>query len=313
MIIGKPKNTESPVYLPDTESRIVSGKKRLVPELPKSEIDILKAYVPASRPREGVRSRELISAKVTKIVNGIRSKEALRHTGDPNLRTWEILLSGENAAVSSRGFPKILPGSALKLAGAKYVDRMIYNKTVETGADIARLRSQDPTSHYKFYHSFSDIDLGRQYAAEVIRRASEAGISLRMKTFDHDYDGLNFYTHHYQELSDIIKEVYPTYRAAFGSTEHFLQGSVDDSVDASHIGWAQEPISGYSDSSHSERMGMIGAVIDKDGLSEGAYLQGCLIAGVRPDMPWMLSSEYEAQLIARRNTPTIETLATSKG
>jgi hypothetical protein len=140
------------------------------------------------------------------------------------------------------------------------------------------------------------------YLIEVIKRANEQGLSLNLKSFDHAYDSANIYTYHFREMQTIIADVYADHAPAFGSTEHFLQGTIPG-VRADHIGWVQEPILGYARYTHSERMGQLGAVLDREGLSQAAYEAGCAHAGVQPDQPWLLSPDYEQRIIQQSTRP----------
>jgi hypothetical protein len=267
--------------------------------LKKTDVQVDKVVISPSRPREGVQSKELKRERVAQVVGGLKAKEGLRDLAkDPLRRSWRALLGGNIDEISSQGTVHPRIGEAMRQAGVSYLEGHTHTKTIDTGVDYSDLTATNPTGNYKFYHSFSNPDRATAYTAEVMKRAAEAGISFRVKTFDHDYDGINFYTQHFQELSDIIKEVYPSYAEAFGSTEHFLQGPIDETVDPSHIGWVQENVAGTGGNSHSGRMEVLGGYLDSQGFSEEAYRQGCAAAGVRPDAPWQFTAEYEQQLLA---------------
>ena len=210
---------------------------------------------------------------------------------------WGRLLSGENPEVSSGGV-RLDEKAIIRSAGAELDKSVISFAAVKTGVDYKDLRSKYPTKRFKFYHSFKDKQLGEDYMTEVVRQAIKQGLSLELKSFDHDYDGMNVYTHHHQQMEAIIREIYPRYEVAFYDAEHFLQGGIDG-VNPRHIGWAQEPIAAAGQRSHSGRMGIIGESIDVNGLNPEAYLGGCKGAGVRPDRPWLLTDDYERQLQQR--------------
>lgn len=207
--------------------------------------------------------------------------------------SWQALLSGETPV--SAGGVRLNPSSVTR--GAKVAQdssQMSFHKFI-AGPDYRQLGTEEPMGRYKFYHSFQDKTRGESYLAELVKRAAEQGLSLSMKSFDHDYDGMDVYTHHFKEVSALIEELYPRHAGAFYGAEHFLQGPLN-SVNPRHIGWAQEPEAGVGQRSHSGRMGQIGAALDMGGLSEAAYRQGCQTAGVRPDQPWLLTHQYEEQL-----------------
>ncbi len=223
-------------------------------------------------------------------------EDKLDAASDPRLRSWARLLSGDIPEVSGGGVhPRV--SEAIKRAGvAVDIKRSMGHKVIDTGAHYDALKRDHPTERYQFYHSFADSDAATDYLADLLERANERGISISLKTYDHAYDGINVYTYHFKELQEIIQEIYNEHQAAWGSTEHFLQGPIEG-VDPNHIGWVQEPVAGLSHLSHSGRMGRLGAVIDAQGLNEGSYLAGCAAAGVRPDTPWLLSREHEGALI----------------
>ena len=179
---------------------------------------------------------------------------------------WSRLLSGENPDVSSGGV-RLHEKRCIEKAGAEIDKSVVGFGVVKTDADYKGLAAKHPTKHYKFYHSFRDEQLGETYVAEVIKKAVEQGLSVSLKSFDHDFDGMNIYTYHFQQMEAIIREVYPRYKEAFYDAEHFLQGGIED-INPKHIGWVQEPIAAAGGRSHSGRMSIVGATLDSQGLSE---------------------------------------------
>lgn len=219
-------------------------------------------------------------------------------TARTELQNWQTLLSGEIPEVSGGG---VHPRGKLCIAraGASHAKGVIsFGGAIESGADYKGLAREIPTKHYKFYHSFGNLASSEGYLTEVIRRANEQGLSLKLKAFDHAYDGMNIYTYHFKEMYEIINGAYGQFPDAWMDTEHFLQGKIQG-VSEKHIGWVQEPIAGMGQRSHSGRMGQIGAALDEGGFSESAYRQGCEQAGVLPDMPWLLAPEFEQALVAK--------------
>ncbi len=216
---------------------------------------------------------------------------------NPARRSWSALLSGEIDEVS--GGNVIHPSSkrAIKDAGAE-LDRSIpsFHDYVKSGVDYRALKAEDPTGRYKFYHSFGDQEKAQAYLTEVVKKVAESGISMSTKSFDHQYDGVNIYTHHPDEMQKIIAGLYGAHQDAFAETEHFLQAPMDD-VNTKHIGWVQEPEAGLGSDSHSVRMGKLGAVLDQVGtLDDASYRAACESAGVRPEAPWLLDSTEEARI-----------------
>ena len=246
----------------------------------------------ATTPVEKVMSPEEKAAAIQDRLTYLASISELRKLGRSGLDTWSSLLGGDIAAVSERLGVQVNGKKALHKAGARHALGAIgFGAILDTG-HIDPIRD-NPTGAYKFYHSFKNEALGEAYVTEVIRRAWEAKITLGTKSFDHDYDGINFYTSHFQELEAIIKDVYSKYKDAFGETEHFLQGEVEG-VDSRHIGWVQETRN--NDMSHSERMKIIGKALDNGGLNVESYLKGCEEAGVRPEAPWLFNDVLTSQI-----------------
>lgn len=253
---------------------------------------------PPSQPLNLVLSGERARVRrVNAAVGYLDSVGPLRHQPG-HTYTWKALLAGEVDEVSAGG---IRPRSKLCTARAGVAQArgvLSFGGAIESGVDYKGLATSWPTQRYKFYHSFGDQEASERYLTEVIRQANEQGLSMAMKSFDHSYDGINLYTWHFQELQNIIAGVYESSPDAFMDTEHFLQGQIPG-IKPQHIGWVQEPIAGLGHSSHSIRMGSIGSMLDASGLSSASYIEGCEAAGVLPDMPWLLSPGYEAQLLDR--------------
>ena len=204
--------------------------------------------------------------------------------------SWRDTLSGETP-LSEGGVP-LDTKHCIRAAGVK-VDGSVSFGGAIAGPDYKKLQRDDPAGRYKFYHSFSDRVRGEAYLTELVGRANELGLSMALKSFDHAYDGANVYTHDPTQMATLVEELYPKYKDAFLSTEHFLQGPLGG-VDPEHIGWVQEPGSGID--SHSGRMGKLGSVLDAQGLGENAYRVGCQAAGVRPEAPWLLNDASLAEL-----------------
>lgn len=245
----------------------------------------------------GERARRV---EIEKRISYLSAIDHLRLQGDTTY-SWERLLSGEIPEVSAGGAH---PQSKLCIAraGARVAKSVLsFGGAVDTGVDYKALATSLPTQRYKFYHSFRDQSRANEYLTAIIKQSHLTGLSLNMKSFDHAYDGINLYTHHYSQLLSIINSTYPNFADAFLETEHFLQGSVA-SVNPRHIGWVQEPVAGLGHRSHSERMRQVGRALDAGGLDETAYLQGCADARVRPETPWLLTAEYEQELQAKAAT-----------
>lgn len=284
---------EIPASSPEESSRKASRVKHSVGKRSVAASDIrIKSLSPAPSEPQVLKGLERV-----KIPKHLEYLQALKERVGSAASRWQELLSGDNVEVSGRRLVSPNIPRAIRQAGAEQARVMSIHKYVETGVDYKDLTAQRPTKRYKFYHSFSDAERATGYVTAVVAAAKEADISLSMKSFDHEYDGVNFYTYHFRELDEIIKNTYPEYQDAFGSTEHFLQGPVEG-VDSTHIGWAQEPVRG-GDHSHSGRMGLIGEALDRGGISEASYREGCAAAGVRPDYPWLLTAEYEQQVFER--------------
>lgn len=250
-----------------------------------------------SAPRS-VRGELLYESRVRKRCEYLRSIAQLREkSAKPALRNWHRLLEGNILEVSGGVVSPDLKRSIARSKFERDQKHTLGHQFIDTGVDYERLKRNHPTERYKFYHSFGDSDAATNYLTDVINRAGEQGISMSIKSYDHAYDGVNIYTYHFQEMQQIVQEVYASHLAAWGSTEHFLQGVVPG-VDPSHIGWVQEPVAGLSALSHSGRMGALGRSLDSNGLSEDSYVSGCAKACVRPDQPWLLTPEYEAKLKA---------------
>ena len=164
----------------------------------------------------------------------------------------------------------------------------------DTGVNIAELSKQKPLERYKFYLS---LDLGtpkkqadaKTFSREFIQRCQKQHLSITSKSFKHDYDSWNIYTWHPKEVQAVLRNLYKEYepKGIFLKTHHWLQGPIEGIL-PEHIGWVQEPPGTIPGPSHSIRLGLLGAEMDKG----KSYEEACTRVGVRPDAPWIFSDNH---------------------
>ncbi len=218
--------------------------------------------------------------------------------------SYRALLSGESKFSD-------LPAGQMHIPDKRVLhDRGLLDRSVLTfgaalrGPDYSRLQRESPGERYKFYSSLdlttpAQVEIGTRWFGEVAERALQQGLSLTTKAFDHSYDSLNLYTWDPNPLADILSGLYPKYRdlGLYSATPHFLQGEIEG-VDPDHIGYVQEPVSGYSGvgggGSHSVRMGILGASVDShlaagQQLSPDMLVEAADAAGVNPARPYLLA------------------------
>lgn len=167
------------------------------------------------------------------------------------------------------------------------------------GVDYDHLKNNYPKERFKFYSSFDlrtdeQKGLGEEWLKDVAERAYEAGLSLQTKAFEHTYDSLNLYTWHPERIAAIIQELHPYYepKGLYYETPHFFQGEIDG-VNPNHVGFVQEPIHGWGQGSHSQRMGVLGAEFDKyvqhdQDIDEQAFVSAAKAAQVNPARPYVI-------------------------
>lgn len=216
--------------------------------------------------------------------------------------SYQALLSGESVISQ--------PPSGQRNISAKQVfvnlglnDESKHGKMslgpVLKGIDYDRLKNNYPKERFKFYSSFDlrtdeQKGLGEEWLGDVAERAYEAGLSLETKAFDHAYDSLNLYTWHPEGVAAIVQELYPYYesKGLYYETPHFFQGEIDG-VNPNHVGFVQEPIHGWGQGSHSQRMGVLGAEFDKyvqhdQDIDEQAFISAAKAAQVNPARPYVI-------------------------
>ena len=217
---------------------------------------------------------------------------------------YALLLSGESH-VSDPPLGQMSINSKKVLAGLGWLDKSYLSfGGALSGPDYDRLKSESPTGRYKFYSSLDltspqNVERGISWFSEVVERSHAQGLSLTAKSFDHAYDSLNLYTWHPAELASIMKDLYPKYEAAglYFDTPHFFQGSLEG-VSPNHIGYVQEPISGWPlglGHSHSGRMRVLGGALDAyrvegTDLSIENFVQAASEAHVDPRQPYLIAA-----------------------
>ncbi len=140
---------------------------------------------------------------------------------------------------------------------------------------------------------------------ELVKTAVESGIDISWKHEIHGYDQPCIYTYQPEALATIIKELYSKYdESMWRNVGRIFQGQVSDTIPVEHIGWVQEPGGIGGGSSHSTRMFALGneynAMLHAGKSSHDAYVAACVAVGVRPDMPWLLSTEEENRILEVR-------------
>jgi hypothetical protein len=169
-----------------------------------------------------------------------------------------------------------------------------FAKAWDTGADLNTLVEESPQDRWKFYLSL-DLSTPQQLQQaqvmfkELLDLCTEEKISLLTKSEDHNYDSCDLYTWDRDKVKEVLKKLYPKYPGVWQSVHHFFQASIP-SVDTKHIGFVQEPIGGHN-GSHSDRMRLVGEVLDNQGIiNVDSYRAGCIQAGVVPSAPWIISA-----------------------
>jgi hypothetical protein len=216
--------------------------------------------------------------------------------------SYRHLLSGESSySEPPQGQSIISDKRVFKELGALDRTYLTFGAAL-AGPDYTDLKRSHPNERFKFYSSFdltspAKAELGTQWLADVAGRAHAQGLSLTTKSFDHAYDSLNLYTWHPAELAAIVTDLYPTYAAQglYNATPHFLQGSLPG-VNPDHIGFAQEPVTGWPPEvglSHSARMGALGGMIDEhlgagQALDAQLYTEAAMAVGVNPAQPYLI-------------------------
>lgn len=179
----------------------------------------------------------------------------------------------------------------------------------DTGVDVNELIDTNPFGRYKFYLSLSLRDQQSNEKAvsfirDLYRECKANRISLGTKSHDHDYDSLDIYTFHPQEMSDILKKLYNKYPDIWKDSLHPIQGKVGD-IPAEHIGVVQEPVMGFG-GSHSSRAQDIGSILDRvleassrAEINVNEFAEACKEVGVLPHAPWLIDPSQEMNYLER--------------
>jgi hypothetical protein len=232
------------------------------------------------------------------VAHSIQQLEAYQQTAQQINVPLQVYMGGNSHVHEGGG--KIDFMRAVRSTGASTIGTILtFAKTISIpGIDYSVLWG-DPR-RVKYYCSFyEDITTTQQdaFVADLVVAAQKRGLSIQLKTQDHNYDGLLVYSWDVR-MATLLNELYSAYSSMFQSVPRIYQQEIS-SESIGCIGWVLEPLApayvskevSTNMGSHSVRMLKLGERIGTQSITPELYKSLCSEIGIRPEKPHIIASD----------------------